>query len=516
MYRETFPLRPDEHFWGGTVENGVKMPFDADSTITVDLRTNGVENQTSPLLISDKGRYFYSEKPYSFAFDRGTLTIECECAVECADGYGDLRRCYHAAMQKHFPFDGTPLEQTFFRVPQFNTWMQFTYFPTQEGVMEYARGILKNGFRPGILIIDEGWHKPYGDWSFDPVRFPDPKEMVRALHEMGFLVMLWVAPYVTSSGYRYVTDLRYDEDRDRLFMRTKDNKVAIVEWWNGCSAILDMTKDCDRRYLKKQLDALISEYGVDGFKFDGGSSEGYRMVINGALSADATEFERSQAWNLFGREYPFHENKNTYAQGGVNMIERLQDKKHSWHANGINALIPNTLCMGLFGMPFVCPDMIGGGEWTIRHSGQPIDGELVVRMAQCSALFPMMQFSMAPWEVLDEEHLRLCLEAAALHDRFVPYILTLVEDSVHSGEPIVQHLEYAFPGQGFAKENEKFMLGDRYLVAPVIEKGQTEMTIRLPHGNWKYVNGEVLSGTVTVPTPLSVLPYFERIDPLDA
>ena len=44
---------------------------------------------------------------------------------------------------------------------------------------------------------------------------------------------------------------------------------------------------------------------------------------------------------------------------------------------GINMLIPCALTCGLVGHPFVCPDMVGGGEWTFRFlPGFEMDEEL--------------------------------------------------------------------------------------------------------------------------------------------
>lgn len=49
------------------------------------------------------------------------------------------------------------------------------------------------------------------------------------------------------------------------------------------------------------------------------------------------------------------------------------------------------------GYAFICPDMIGGGlQPEFADSRATIDQELFVRWAQCSALFPMMQFSLVP------------------------------------------------------------------------------------------------------------------------
>ena len=47
--------------------------------------------------------------------------------------------------------------------------MEHTYYQAQDKVLAYAHAIIDHGFKPGILIIDEGWHNPYGDWTFDRV-----------------------------------------------------------------------------------------------------------------------------------------------------------------------------------------------------------------------------------------------------------------------------------------------------------------------------------------------------------
>ena len=89
--------------------------------------------------------------------------------------------------------------------------------------------------------------------------------------------------------------------------------------------------------------------------------------------------------------------------GGQPLVQRLRDKQHSWEE--IKKLIPDILLQGLVGYSFTCPDMIGGGEissfWGEKNN---LDQDLVVRSAQCHALMPMMQFSVAPWRVLDSAH----------------------------------------------------------------------------------------------------------------
>ena len=59
---------------------------------------------------------------------------------------------------------------------------------------------------------------------------------------------------------------------------------------------------------------------------------------------------------------------------------------------------------GSSGYTFGCPDMIGGGEFSSFLNHATIAQALIVRYALIHALAPMMQFSVAPWRMLDHAH----------------------------------------------------------------------------------------------------------------
>ena len=194
------------------------------------------------------------------------------------------------------------------------------------------------------------------------------------------------------------------------------------------------------------------------------------------------------------------------------MVWRLSDKLHSWTYNGINTLIPNGVLQGLLGYAYSCPDMIGGGDYLdFSKTKGKLDEELFVRYAQCAALFPMMQFSAAPWDILTEENARLCKDAAKTHEKLGEYIIALSENAAQTGEPIIRHMAYKFPDEDFELVNDQFMLGGKYLVAPVVVKGQTQKTVKLPKGSWNY-NGEIIVGgrSISIPAPLGQLICLER------
>ena len=165
------------------------------------------------------------------------------------------------------------------------------------------------------------------------------------------------------------------------------------------------------------------------------------------------------------------------------------------------------------GYAFSCPDMIGGGEYRSFQTGATIDQDLVVRSAQCHALMPMMQFSVAPWRVLDERHLKAVLKAVKLRQQYRRYILDLARQSARTGEPIVRSMEYEFPHQEYAQVNDQFLLGHRLLVAPVLEQGAGCRLVIFPNGKWKAFDGKVYAGPsrLSISVPIDDLCYFEKL-----
>lgn len=511
-----FKMEEHELWWGGTSTDGIISPFDKSTVLKHDFRVLA-DNQSMPMYISNMGRCIWSEEPFEVSFLSGEIKIIGKDVI--IEKFGNtLRDAYTGASKKYFPQKGEKLPEKFFTTPQYNTWMQLVYDQSQKGVMDYAKNIIKNGFAPGILIIDEGWQKDYGKWQFDEIKFPEPKQMIDELHAMGFTVMLWVVPFVGTDGKDYAMRVFKGLSPDKYqqnFLRNENGKPLITEWWNGYSSILDFTNEYDKEYLDSQLQSLIDEFSIDGFKFDGGCLASYcdTRAVNGPINKMYTPAQRNIAWNEFGLKYSYHEYKDTFKGGGKRCIQRLFDKFHSWDNNGLNTLIPNALSAGLMGYPFICPDMIGGGEWTIRENNQRVDMELFVRMAQCSALFPMMQFSWAPWEAVDKQHLKYIKDAHDLHIRFADRFRALVEQCYKDNEPVLRSLEYNYPHCGFERVKDMFMLGNDILAAPVIVKGQKVRKVTLPQGKWKGFNGIEYYGNKTyeIPVTLADTVYFTKM-----
>ena len=498
----------DEYWWGGVVAYGSKMPY-LQTIENFDLALQNANNQVTPFFLSNKGRYIWSDFPFQFEMKEQTLIIYSpyeEVAVQ--QGGKTLREAYLAASKKHFPPSGILPDPLFFAMPQYNTWIELMYNQNQADIMKYAQSIKENSFPEGVLMIDDNWQKHYGNFEFKPDKFPDPKGMVTQLHDMGFKIMLWVCPFVSADSPEY----RFLRDKGYLIKRKGSDEPAVIEWWNGFSACYDLTHPEAADYFVAQLKAVQVEYGIDGFKFDAGDNNFYDPKCIDSYLRDAKSVDHTVAWSKIGLQFPFNEYRSGWKMGGEALVQRLGDKDYSW--NAVQLLIPDMLAAGLLGYAYTCPDMIGGGQFTsfLGIDANQFDQKLIVRSTQVHALMPMMQFSVAPWRILNEENLAIVRDMALLHEKMGSYILELAQQSTQSGEPIVRHLEYSFPNEGFAECKDQFMLGDKYLVAPIVTPENTR-TVKLPLGKWKDEQGKICSGgqTFTVDASLNRLLYFEKL-----
>ncbi len=501
-------LQNGECFYGGIVRHGTVSPYTFSSEINNQL-SDTIEGDTfGGIFVSNKGRYiriFNGDCRYEIK--NGEITIDYDGELCLGEGYGTLKAAYaavYAASQK----DSVKPPEFLLTEPQFCTWTEMDVNVTQEKIIEYVNKVVDYGFPHGIFIIDDGWMTEYGDWTFDKKKFGDPAAMVEILHKLGFKVSMWLVPFI-NEGAKDFSLLK----EHRGLVLNPDGSIYKRKWWNGESALLDMTSPFTVKWLKSALDKLMSDHGVDGFKFDGG---GTRFYLGDRQYYSQTDcVGQSMAWAEFALGYEISELKEYCYFPFRHVITRLNDKRRIWdEKEGIGSLVPNMINAGLCGALYTCADMIGGGQISdFRFRANEVDEEVIMRFCECSALMPCMQFSHAYWNK-NEKIGKHFLKFAALHEEFKPYLQKLIVEAENFGIPILRSLEYEFPMSGFENETRSFMLGSEYLVSPVTEKGAVKKELVLPAGySWIYVpTGKVYTGgrKVVVDAPVGVLPYFKK------
>lgn len=173
--------------------------------------------------------------------------------------------------------------------------------------------------------------------------------------------MLWVCPFVSadSTDFRYLAQhgmllLDSQKTQDILWANTR-NKAAVIRWWNGASACLDLSNPKAMKWFQEQLDGLVNEYGVDGFKFDAGDANFYTGGLV-SLKSDVIPNDHTTFFADAGLRYPLNEYRASWKMAGLPLAQRLRDKRHEWEDLG--KLSPDLMSQSMMGYVYTCPDII--------------------------------------------------------------------------------------------------------------------------------------------------------------
>ncbi|MET8243011.1 glycoside hydrolase family 31 protein [Streptomyces sp. NPDC005202] len=398
--------------------------------------------------------------------------------------------------------------------PVWNSWAQFYTHVDQAKLLDYAQDLHAAGLTGHTLQLDDKWESHYGNMTFDAKAYPDPRAMAQKIHDLGFDFGLWVTLWINldSDQYQYAADHGY-------LLRDKADTAqpCRVTWWNGTAGIVDLANPDARAWYVGRLRTLMSDYGVDGLKFDTrffddrcAPHEGYQPTDYQRLGAElADEFD------LQGVGIRVHWDATAHRAG---FVTRQVDKGTGW--DSLRASVTQNLAISTIGYPFVTTDMIGGS------SAQPAPGkQVLVRWAQSASLMPLMYSSTSPVDTIDvttgrkvtydQETIDLYRKAIAQHERLAPYIRDQVQQTLKTGDPIMRPLFFDFPQDKAAYTvTDEWLLGPAVLAAPQLTDGASR-TVHLPPGVWYDVqHGTVSHGPKTVTgydTPLGVTPAFVNL-----
>lgn len=329
----------------------------------------------------------------------------------------------------------------------------------------------------------------FGDW--DKIRYPDPKKFIDNFHQRGlkFILGLRIAfipngPF-TDEGLRGGYFIKKDgvsrlfkvgfPKTDCYFLDASNTKA--VEWY---------VMLCDK----------WKAAGVDGYKEDlyGYETDGFPDNKLDAVNASLMD----KGVYVMGR--------NGYV-GSPMDISRYND--FNYNQNQDRGPV-NGLAFAYSGFPYVYPDIIGGTGLTNKQFGNMEKekiGTYLMRESQYAAVNPSLSFGYGPWNIGNEEVMKVCLSAAQLHDRLNAYIYSAAVRTYLTGFPYTMTpLPLAYPADSttYYRENDKvrgyqWLLGDALMAIPLYGNDYNQSNTRdiyLPAGKWiDYDNGKVYQGS---------------------
>ncbi|XP_044299801.1 myogenesis-regulating glycosidase-like [Varanus komodoensis] len=326
----------------------------------------------------------------------------------------DVTSIHKYMAQSYFKKPMKVPSEKMFTLPIWSTWAMYKKEIDQDKLLEFSRTIRKHHFKYSHIEIDDMYMQNYGDFDFDPLKFPHVTEMFEELKKDGFDVTLWMHPFVHADSPNFEVGIK----RQLFVTEPTGTLPAVVEWWNGVGAILDFTNPSARDWFQSHLRQLSSKYHISSFKFDAGETC--------YLPDQFSSFQPLLDPSTWSRQYaemaaPFYELAEVrvgYRSQDIACFVRIIDRDSIWgHELGLKSLIPTVLTIGLLGYPFILPDMIGGNFFPNKTDGavEIPDRELYIRWLELSAFMPSMQFSIPPW-LYDREVVDIALKFTRLHE----------------------------------------------------------------------------------------------------
>ncbi|WAR14813.1 MYORG-like protein [Mya arenaria] len=401
---------------------------------------------------------------------------------------------------------GTPDEMLFKR-PIWSTWAQYKKDINQSTVLEFANDIIANNFSYAQIEIDDDWTPAYGDMDFNTAKFPDARQMIKDLNDLGFRVTLWVHPFFNADSMAFQVAAL-----NRMLVRQLDSPAPMITpWWDGpLAGILDVSNRSAVDWFLLKLNYMKATYNISSFKFDAGETSWAPHIYSQAnVTLNPAEAYPMKWVQLAAEADPtFHQEVRVgYKTQKYPIFVRMMDKGSNWgHDNAFKSIIPCVLTYGLLGYPFVLPDMIGGNA----YNGQP-DPELYVRWLQLNVFLPGMQYSITPWH-FNDTIVDIARTFTEMRENFSSVLIKFARESTRTGEPIIRPLWWMDPNDQVTWTIEdEFLVGDEILVAPVMEKGARSRDIYFPRGNWK---NELRNTSDVISGPKWVQDYKVDIDEL--
>ncbi len=357
-----------------------------------------------------------------------------------------------------------------------------------------------------IYTLDE-------DWLADSKLYPDLPKLASDLHALGYKFLTYNNTFITKGAdvFDEAVAQHYAIHRDDgtvyTFTGAKFEPATLLDLWNPTARAWATAKY-----------ATGLQAGADGWMADFAEW----LPTDARLADGSRGLDRHQ-------QYPVEFQKLTRdlfaAFAAKDGVERLFFVRSAWlgsqpllsvvwagdqqtdfsAGDGLPSVIPMGLGLGMTGFPYFGSDIAGYASF----GTEPTSKELYFRWVTLGALSPIMRThhgksAQANWnwerDGDTEAHFR---HWTRIHAQLWPYLWLLASDPQL---PLMRPAALHYPqfDKGWTA-TDQYLLGDRVLVAPVVESGKTSRTVAFPPGKWwPLFGGDAVQGPAELPVAVSL------------
>lgn len=400
---------------------------------------------------------------------------------------------------------------------------RYSYYPESQ-VLNIARTFRERKIPADVIYLDIHYMQDYKLFTWDSLRFPEPKRMIEQLKEMNFTTTVIVDPGIKiEKGYA-----PYEEGASKdLFLKYSDGSVYSGQVWPGWCAFTDFTKSAGRAWWGTQFKGLV-DVGVRGFWNDMNEIATWGQFMPDNILFD---FEGTGATHLLGRNvYGMQMSRATYegtrallgnerpfvlTRAGYNGIQRYSavwTGDNQSNDDHMMAGIRLLNSMGLTGIPNVGMD-VGG------FTGGP-SKELFARWMSISAFTPFFRAHVAidnksqePWS-FGERVEQICRNYIGLRYRLLPDLYSTFYEASQTGIPVMRSLALQYPFHSNTYDWQylhQFTVGSDLMICPSPSYERYTKVWFPPSGDWYSLHDDAryaAGSTHVVESPIERLPVF--------
>lgn len=496
--RVSFEPQEKEHFYGLGHE---RMNVFSKKGCTVDLRHLNTKSSIP---------YVYSSLGYGFLWNLPSTGL-----VEL----GNNRTRWHSDCAKNLDYvviSGNPKEACAKladltghapAIPNWalGFWQSRLRYETQEQVLTVAKRYQELNIPLSVIVIDYFHWTEQGDYKFDPVYFPAPKEMADELHKMGIRLMVSMWPTINekSENYKYMAD-------HNMLLRTASGSNRVFDFY-GPQAEIDATNPATRDYVWDCLKKNYIDNGVDLLWFDEAEPEIHPEHFDNLIMYAGRGDEAALIYPYYYAKLAYDGMKGIGREDIITLTRAAYTGVQKYGAlvwsgdifssfESLEEQVKSGLNMAMCGIPWWNTDIGGffGGDIESEEFQ-----ELIVRWFQYGVFSPVMRLhgsrngadrtrdikepTGADNEIwsFGDKNLPVLSELIKLRYRLIPYISRQMELASREGIPVMRPMFLEYPEDSICYETgDQYFFGDDILFAPITKRGQTKRQVYLPCGHW--------------------------------
>ncbi|MFZ1014010.1 MAG: TIM-barrel domain-containing protein [Terracidiphilus sp.] len=406
----------------------------------------------------------------------------------------------------------------------FGFWQCRERYSSQQQILDTADEFRKRKIPVDVLVQDWQYWGKYG-WNamrFDESEYPNPAEMMTALHRQKFhlVISVWA---------KFGAETAVDKDfvAHNLVLKSAASTGAPGETKER-ENWADLFNPEAQKMFWSAINQNLFSAGLDGWWLDASEPEGDPLKDDTTYLGAGTKVRN--AYPLFETTAAYQGQRATSEDKRVVILTRSAyageqrngviswsgDISGNWET--FRRQIPAGLSFAMSGFPYWTTD-IGGFFRPADQYTSPEYHELLIRWFQFGAFCPIFRIhgfrsETEMWKYGPDVE-RVLRQYDELRYRLLPYIYSAAWGVTDRGEIVMKALPFAYPGDNSVRlVSDQFLFGDSLLVSPVTEPHATTRSVVLPNGdNWvDFWTGQAYRGgqTITADAPLDRMPILVK------